>query len=130
MTTYFTFLTLCAIIKKAVAYKTQIEEMQMRIIHHPILGDMGERKKVIIKVDGVEIEAYEGEPIASALIAAGIKVFRNTRKRNEPRRIFCAVGRCTDCIMTVDGQPNVRTCITPVVEGMEIFTQKGAYNQP
>ena len=53
----------------------------MRIIHHPILGDMPDRKKVIIKVDGAEVEAYEGEPIAAALMAAGIKVFRRTRKR-------------------------------------------------
>jgi predicted molibdopterin-dependent oxidoreductase YjgC len=95
----------------------------MRIIHHPILGDIAERKKVRIKVDGAELEACEGETIASALVAAGIKVFRNTRKLKEPRRIFCALGRCTDCIMTVDGQPNIRTCITPVRDGMEIWTQ-------
>ncbi len=96
----------------------------MRITHHPILGDTEKRGKVTIRVDGVEIEACEGEPIAAALVAAGIKVFRTTRKRDEPRRVFCAVGRCTDCIMTVDGQPNVRTCITPVRDGMEILTKK------
>ena len=96
----------------------------MRIMHHPILGDIDKRNEVTIKVDGVKIRACEGEPIASALVAAGIKVFRHTRKRHEPRRIFCAVGRCTDCIMTVDGQPNVRTCVTPVRDGMEIQSQK------
>ena len=95
----------------------------MRIIHHPILGDMEERRKVVIKVDGAAVEAYEDEPIAAALVAAGIRVFRTTRKRSEPRRIFCAVGRCTDCVMTVDGKPNVRTCVTPVREGMEIWMQ-------
>lgn len=98
--------------------------VNMRIVHHPILGDIEKRKKVVIHVDGVEVKAYEGEPIAAALIAAGVKVFRRTRKRNEPRRVFCAVGRCTDCVMTVDGQPNVRTCVTPVRDGMEIWTQK------
>ena len=86
---------------------------------------MEKRKKVAIQVDGAVVEAYEGEPIAAALVAAGIMVFRTTRKRKEPRRIFCAVGRCTDCVMTVDGQPNVRTCVTPVRDGMEIWTQKG-----
>ena len=96
----------------------------MRIDHHPILGDLEKRRKVTIRVDGAEIEAREGEPIAAALVAASVKVFRMTRKRNEPRRIFCAVGRCTDCVMTVDGQPNVRTCIAPVRDGMEIQTQK------
>jgi len=96
----------------------------MRIIHHPILENVKERKKVIIKVDGIELEAFEDETIASALIAAGIQVFRHTKKLNEPRRIYCAVGRCTDCVMTVDGQPNIRTCITTVRDGMEIWTQK------
>ena len=96
----------------------------MRIAHHPILADIKKRKKVAIWVDGVEMEAYEGEPIAAALIAAGIRVFRTTRNRKEPRGVFCAVGRCTDCVMTVDGQPNVRTCVTSVRDGMEIRTQK------
>ena len=95
----------------------------MRVTRHPVLGDIQERKSVTIRVDGDEVEAREGEPIAAALVAAGIRVFRLTRKRKEPRRIFCAVGRCTDCVMTVDGQPNVRTCITPVRDGMEIKTQ-------
>ena len=98
----------------------------MRIIRHPILGDVEERKKVSIRVNGADVEAYEGEPIAAALVAAGIRVFRITRKRNEPRRIFCAIGRCTDCAMIVDGQPNVRTCVTPVRDGMEIWTQRGS----
>ena len=89
------------------------------------MKDYSPRRKVTIRIDGRDIEAQEGEPIAAALIAAGVKVFRYTRK-NEPRGIFCAVGRCTDCIMTVDGQPNVRTCITPVRDGMIIYTQKGS----
>ncbi len=96
----------------------------MRIVKHPVLGNMQKGRKVSIRVDGAEVEAYEGEPIAAALVAAGIRVFRTTRKRNEPRRIFCAIGRCTDCAMTVDGQSNVRTCITPVRDGMEIMTSK------
>jgi len=59
------------------------------------------------------------------LIAASIKVFRYSVKRDEPRSLFCAIGRCTDCVMTVNNQSNVRTCITLVEEGMEIETQKG-----
>jgi predicted molibdopterin-dependent oxidoreductase YjgC len=81
-------------------------------------------KKVVIRVDGRPMEALEGEPIAAALMASGVKVFRRTRKRRQPRGIFCAIGRCTDCIMTVDGMPNVRTCVTPVREGMEIRTER------
>ena len=42
---------------------------------------------------------------------------------------FCAIGRCTDCVMVVDGKPNVRTCITPLAEGMTVETQYGVSNK-
>ncbi len=96
----------------------------MRIKEHPILGPLEKRAVVKIEVDGRPIEAFEGEPIAAALMAAGISVFRYTRKKGEPRGVFCAIGQCTDCMMTVDGVANVRTCITPVKAGMKIKTQK------
>ena len=97
----------------------------MRVEDHPILGEIKKGRVVEIEVDGEVIEAIEGEPIASALLAAGRSVFRYTRKRHEPRGVFCAIGRCTDCMMVVDGIPNVRTCVTPVREGMKIHTQDG-----
>ena len=69
--------------------------------------------------------AREGEMVLACLIANGIIVNRYTAKRNEPRGLFCGIGQCTDCAMVVNGKPNVRTCITPVKEGMVIETQKG-----
>lgn len=97
----------------------------MRVEKHPVLGEEEGKANVTIKVDGKEIAAVEGEPIAAALLAAGIRKFRETAKDKKPRGIFCGIGRCTDCIMTVDGIPNVRTCVTPVREGMEVTSQKG-----
>jgi predicted molibdopterin-dependent oxidoreductase YjgC len=96
----------------------------LRIGSHPILGE-AKSEYVSITVDGVRIPAIAGESIAAALAANGIMVHRYTSKRNEPRGIFCAIGRCTDCMMVVNGRPNVRTCITPVEDGMQILTQKG-----
>ena len=97
----------------------------MRIEDHPILGKAPERNKVTIIVDGEPVTAQEGEPIAAALAAAAKRVFRYTKKRHEPRGFFCGLGRCADCLMTVNGIPQVRTCITPVEEGMQIETQEG-----
>jgi predicted molibdopterin-dependent oxidoreductase YjgC len=97
----------------------------MRIEDHPILRRPKERKKIILTVDGKAVSAFEGEPIAAALMASGHRVFRYTTKRKEPRGVFCALGRCTDCVMTVDGQPNVRTCVTPARDGMIVQTQVG-----
>ena len=97
----------------------------MRITHHPVLDDLPDRKTITILVDGREIEAFEGESIAAAMYAAGLRVHRITPKNGEPRGVFCNIGRCTDCIMKVDGQPNVRTCVTRVKEGMVVESLKG-----
>jgi len=97
----------------------------MRVEDHPILGKLEKRSIVEIEVDGEVIQAIAGEPIAAALLAAGKGIFRYTRKLHEPRGVFCAIGRCTDCMMVVDGVPNVRTCVTPVKAGMKIQTQHG-----
>ncbi len=97
----------------------------MRVLHHPVLGDLETSGTVTIYCDGKPVEALEGEPIAAALINAGITSFRYTQRNHEKRGIFCAIGRCTDCMMIVDGIPNTRTCVTPVRDGMQVQTQDG-----
>ena len=101
----------------------------MRITDHPILGKLEKNKKIKIIFNGKELEANEGEMIATTLLANGIKVFRLTKKNKKPRGIFCGIGRCTDCVMVVNGIPNVRTCVTQVEEGMKIETQIGLGNR-
>lgn len=97
----------------------------MRIQEHPIIKQFGKGRPVTFTFDGKVMEGYEGEPIAVALKANGVMTHRYTAGRHKPRGIFCAIGRCTDCVMIVDGKPNVRTCVTPLKEGMEILTQYG-----
>ena len=96
-----------------------------RIDSHPILGELDIKKEIKLFIDGEVCMAYEGDMIVSAMYANGKKVFRYTKKLHKPRGVFCAIGKCTDCIMTVNGVPNIRTCITPVEDGMIIETQKG-----
>lgn len=104
--------------------------MENRIAEHPILGVQEKRRTVTFTYDGKELTGFEGEPIASALKAAGVMVHRYTKKEHKPRGIFCAIGRCTDCVMVVNGQPNVRTCVTPLKEGMKVQTQYGVSEKP
>lgn len=101
-----------------------------RIKEHPILGEQIKGELVTFLFDGKEVKGYEGEPIAAALKAEGLMVHRYTAKEHKPRGIFCAIGRCTDCVMIVDGVPNVRTCITPLKAGMDIKTQYGVSDKP
>ena len=97
----------------------------MRVDDHVILGKDKRDEIVEIKVDGETIQAKKDEMIIAALMANGIKINRYTVKNSKPRGIFCGIGQCTDCVMVVNGKPNVRTCVTPVEEGMIIETQHG-----
>lgn len=96
----------------------------LRIKAHPVL-EFPEKKKVKFFFEGRELEGYEGEPIAAALHAAGIRTLRKSPYKNRARGFFCAIGRCSSCIMEVDGEINTMTCITLLKEGMQIKMQKG-----
>ena len=96
-----------------------------RVENHIILGPAPVQRQVTIMVDGQPLQVLEGEMIAAALWAQGKKDLRYTKKHHHPRGIYCGIGRCTDCVMIVDGIPNVRTCKTPVRGGMVIETQRG-----
>jgi predicted molibdopterin-dependent oxidoreductase YjgC len=76
-------------------------------------------------VDGQSVVAYEGESLAAALFAAGVRITRWTARAGEPRGYFCGMGVCQDCLVTVDGSPNVRACMTTVQDGLRVETQRG-----
>jgi predicted molibdopterin-dependent oxidoreductase YjgC len=97
-----------------------------RIIEHPILGSFSKGDPVEFTFDGRVLRGFDGEPVAAALKASGVLIHRYTAKLRRPRGIFCAIGRCTDCVMIVDGKPNIRTCVTPLSAGMDVRTQHGA----
>lgn len=75
--------------------------------------------RITIQVNGEPVPAYEGESIAAALMASGHRAFR-THAGGSPRGLFCGMGICFDCLVTVDGVPNVRACMTEVREGSHI----------
>ena len=96
----------------------------MRIKDHPILN-FEERNTVNFIFNGEKLQGYEGEPIAAALHNAGVKVYRHSDRHERPRGFYCAIGNCSSCLMVVDGEPNVRICVTPLKEGMRVEYQKG-----
>ena len=96
----------------------------MRIEQHPILSfDRGE--KVTFVFNGRPVEGYTNETIAAALHAAGLRTLSHSPELDRPRGLFCAIGNCSSCRMTVDGEPNVRICVTKVREGMTVEEQRG-----
>jgi len=72
----------------------------------------------------------KGETIAAALVANGVDVFRHTEKLKRPRGFFCAVGKCSSCLMVVDGQPNTMVCMEPLREGVRVERQTGRGKLP
>lgn len=70
--------------------------------------------------DGRPITARPGQSVAAALLAAGIRAWRTTRRRGRPRGLFCGIGVCHDCLLTVDGQPDQRACLLPARDGMTL----------
>ena len=74
---------------------------------------------------GLELTAPEGQSVAAALITHQERITRYTRRENRPRGIFCGIGSCFDCLIVINGQPNQRSCITEVREGMVIEVQIG-----
>lgn len=70
----------------------------MRIENHPIL-DFNRGKRVTFTYNGKPISAYEGESIAAALHAAGVKVLGYSQNLRRPRGFYCAIGNCSSCMM-------------------------------
>lgn len=77
-------------------------------------------KAVTIIVNGLACTAFEGETLHAALLAAGYRGLRKSPQTGQSRGIFCGMGVCYDCLVTIDGVPNQRACMTPVENGMEI----------
>ena len=71
-------------------------------------------------VDGEVVRAYLGETIAGALVAAGRQVIRYAPRTGTPRGVFCGIGVCFECVVTVEGMGRVRSCMVTVQPGMRV----------
>ncbi|CAN5764420.1 (2Fe-2S)-binding protein [soil metagenome] len=89
-----------------------------------------ERRLVQFTFDGLPMEGFDSEPVAVALLASGVRVFRTMPETGEQRGGFCFGGRCADCLMVIDGQSGVRACLAPVRAGMDVRTQVGVSQAP
>ncbi|MCW1927284.1 (2Fe-2S)-binding protein [Bhargavaea beijingensis] len=94
--------------------------MTERILDHPVLGALEPDQTVTFTFNGMTYEGRDGEPIAAALLAAGVRTLRHHEESGTPRGIYCNIGHCFECRVEVDGQQGVRACLTPVREGMVI----------
>ncbi len=84
----------------------------------------GQEKEITFYVNGRPTHARRGETIQAALISAGYRQIR-TSKTKQPRGVFCGMGVCYECLVTVDNGPWKQACVTIVEEGMEVQIDAG-----
>ena len=96
----------------------------MRLNNHPILN-FKKNKTITFTFNGQTIKAQQGDSIAAALHNAGIRVLSHSPSLKRPRGFFCAIGKCSSCMMQVNGIPNVKTCMVKAESGMEVKSQTG-----
>lgn len=102
--------------------------MHLRIREHPII-DFSGREKISFYFNGEKIVGYKGDSIASAIHASGVKRLSESLKGRH-RGFFCGIGKCSSCLMTVNGIPNIRTCIAPLQEDINVETQSKSVPWP
>lgn len=85
-----------------------------------------QRRSIAISVEGRPVQAREGEPLATALLSAGVVPFRRTPASGQPRAPLCLMGVCFDCLVEVDGVQNVQSCMVEVRDGMQVRLPQGA----
>ncbi len=81
-------------------------------------------KTITLTIEGKEITVLQGETVAAAMLATGLKYFRTTPVSDKKRGPFCMMGICFDCLVEIDGIPNQKACQTVVRKGMQISIQK------
>jgi len=97
---------------------------RLRIAQHPVL-EFARGREFEFTFEGRTLKGYEGETIAAALAANGVRLLRHSEKLGRPRGFFCAVGKCSSCLMVVDGRPNTMVCMEVLRPGVRVERQAG-----
>jgi hypothetical protein len=91
----------------------------------PAVGLPSDAEEVGFSFDGQPLTALPGQSLGAALLSAGHRSWRTTRFGGRPRGLFCGIGVCFDCLVSLNGRPNTRACLAPVTAGDVVRTQEG-----
>jgi sarcosine oxidase subunit alpha len=80
-------------------------------------------RPITFRYAGKEVTGFVGDTIGSALFATGRRIFSRSFKYHRPRGLLCCSGHCANCMMTVDGVPNVRVCVEPLRPDIDVRDQ-------
>ncbi len=79
---------------------------------------------VTIFVDNRPIRVPRGISVAAAVLGHDHPGGTCTHPVDaSPRAPYCLMGVCFECMMEINGEPNVQSCLVPVAEGMRVKRQ-------
>jgi sarcosine oxidase, subunit alpha len=84
------------------------------------MSNHNQEKEISFTFNGKQLLGIEGQPIAVALMANGIRAIRTCSVTGEPRGIYCGIGHCYECRATINQKQTIRTCLTCLEENMDI----------
>ncbi len=82
-------------------------------------------REISFRFEDRTIIAAENDTVAAALLGSGIVDFRESAESVKPRGPYCMIGNCFDCLVEIDGVPNLQACRAQVREGMQVRRQQG-----
>lgn len=83
-------------------------------------------KNIEFTFNGELIRAVSGQTVGAAILESGKRSLRKTRFENKPRGMFCGIGICFDCLVSINGVANQRACLVQVLPNMNVQTQIGS----
>jgi sarcosine oxidase, subunit alpha len=78
---------------------------------------------ILFTWNGNQVAAQPGDTVASALYRSGLRTFTYSYEHGRPRGLLCLTGSCPNCMVNVDGVPNVRSCTLPARNGLSVLSQ-------
>lgn len=78
-----------------------------------------------LNFEGRSVPIQSGDTIASALYRVGVRTFSRSFKYHRPRGLYCGTGDCANCMVTVDGEPAVRSCVHAAKPGQRVHRGSG-----
>jgi predicted molibdopterin-dependent oxidoreductase YjgC len=98
-------------------------EGKMRLTNiTPLLPAYRRGKSIEVTIDGQKVHAYEGELVSTVLMAEGISIFARKHTTGRPSGLYCGMGMCYECLVTINGVSNIRACQTFAADQMVIET--------
>lgn len=77
--------------------------------------------RIRVTLDGEAVAGRAGQTIAGVLIASGRTAWRDAQTGG--RGVFCGIGVCHDCLITVNGIEGVRACQRTACDGDELVSE-------